>query len=128
MSSAVLDASALLAALLQESGSELVAHAIAAGASIGAVNLSEVVSKLTEAGMVEPAIREAIDSVGLDVVPFDAKLAYAAGTLRVATKAAGLSLGDRACLALGRQLGLEVLTTDRTWADLRVGVAVRLIG
>jgi ribonuclease VapC len=112
---------------MQEPGSEVVALALAAEATIGTVNLSEVVSKLAEVGMAEPAIREAIDSLGLDVEPFDAQLAYAVGMLRPVTKQAGLSLGDRACLALGRRLGLEVLTADRAWADLRVGVAIRAI-
>ncbi len=118
MSSAVLDASALLALLKREQGGEVVAEALAQGAAIGAVNLSEVVARLAEAGMPEPDIRQVIEPLGLDVIAFDADLAYLAGMLRATTRQLGLSLGDRACLALGRRLGLPVLTTDRAWLGL----------
>ncbi len=126
MSKAVLDASALLVLLGEEPGSDEVAGAIP-GAAISAVNLSEAVAKLAEAGMPAPAIRSALDGLGLDVRPFDTAQAYVAGLLRPATRALGLSLGDRACLALGRELGWPVLTADREWARLKLPVKVQVI-
>jgi len=127
VSSAVLDASALLAILMHERGSEVVALALATHALISTVNLAEVVGKLADKGMPETAVRATIDSVQIDVVDFDSDLAYSSGMLRPATKQAGLSLGDRACLSVARRLGLEVLTADRTWSDLGLDVTVRLI-
>jgi len=111
VNSVVLDASALLALVYAEPGSDVVG-ALLPNARISAVNLSEVAAKLAEGGMTAPDIHAALDGLGLSVVPFDADLAYAAGLLRAATKAAGLSLGDRACLALAARLGLPALTAD----------------
>ena len=126
MARAVLDASALLALLNGEPGAEEVA-AVLHEAAISTVNLSEVVAKLAEAGMPEPAIREAFQMLPLEVVPFDMEQAYEAGVLRPATRVAGLSLGNRSCLALAKRLGLPALTTDRTWEQLSVGAEVRAI-
>jgi len=122
----VLDASALLAFLNQETGMEVVAELLP-GAAVSAVNLSEVVAKLVEATMPVDVVRSALEDLGLDVRPFDAEMAYAAGALRTATRRLGLSLGDRACLALGQLLARPVLTTDRAWEGLDLGVAVRSI-
>jgi len=95
--------------------------------AVSAVNLSEVVAKLSERGVPEKEIRTALDGLGLDVVPFDETTAYRAGLLRRATRSLGLSLGDRACLALALQLAVPVFTTDRSWKTLRIGVKVRAI-
>lgn len=127
MNSYVLDASALLALLKGESGSERVVEAITGGASISAVNFSEVVGKLRDGGMPEEAIHESLDPLELDIVQFDRKLAYRAGLLLPFTKKAGLSLGDRACLALAQHLNLPALTTDRIWNGLLPAVTVQLI-
>src|SRR5438067_13646543 len=131
-SSSVLDASAVLAYLQVEPGAPRVAQEIAHVALIGAVNWAEVLSKLAERGLV-PAQVEAdlrarhILDAGLQVVPFDAAQARAAGELRPLTRAAGLSLGDRACLALALTRQAGVLTTERRWAGVSVGVAVEVI-
>jgi PIN domain nuclease of toxin-antitoxin system len=127
VSSAALDASALLALLHGEPGHEEVARALAARAVISAVNLAEVVGKLAEAGMPEESIREALEGLELDVVAFDRGLAYRAGLLRPATRALGLSLGDRACLALAAFGEREALTADRSWGSLDLGIPVRQI-
>lgn len=127
MSSAVLDASALLALLNGEPGGQDVAPLIAAGAAINAVNLAEVVSKLADTGVPEPVIHAALDPLSLDVVAFDAVLAYRVGTLRPLTRNSGLSLGDRACLALAERLKLPAVTADRTWAGLIPGVTVQAL-
>src|SRR5579863_1114878 len=115
MQSYVLDASALLALLNQEPGCERVASCIANGAVISTVNLCEVAAKLSDAGVPEEIIREALSVLGISIVDFDALLAYDAGLLRPLTRQVGLSLGDRACLALARHLELPAVTTDKVW-------------
>ena len=133
MAGSVLDASALLAYLQRERGSEQVRDAIGEGAAIGAANWAEVLSKLVDAGEDAVALAGRLEREGLidnavAVVPLTAEDALAIAQLRQATRAAGLSLGDRACLALGRRLGLPVLTTDRAWNDLALtGITVRAI-
>lgn len=113
----VLDASALLAFLNHEPGAQVVGESLP-GAAISAVNLSEVIAKLVDQGTTETALRATLDSLGLTVYSFDTTLAYAAGLLRPSTRAFGLSLGDRACLALAEKLGLPAITADRAWLEL----------
>ncbi len=127
MSSCVLDASALIALFHQEPGSDKVAQAIEDGAVISTVNLSEVASKLNELGTPEVLIQTAINVLELTLVDFNAELAYKVGFLRPLTKSAGLSLGDRACLALAQHLNLPALTTDRVWKDLIPEINVQVI-
>jgi ribonuclease VapC len=122
----VLDASALLAVLRGEPGAERVESRLE-GASVGTVNLSEVVAKLTDDGVPEADVRRAIGRLELDVHAFDAKHAYIAGVLRRSTRAFGLSFGDRACLALAQSLGALALTADRSWSQLDLGVAIEVI-
>jgi ribonuclease VapC len=122
----VLDSSALLALLNSEPGGEIVEAAMP-GLILGTVNLSETVAKLAERGLPENVIRLAFGGLELRVLPFDEKVAFQAGLLRVATRKAGLSFGDRACIALGQSLGLPVLTADRRWGDLDVGAEIRVI-
>ena len=126
MASVVLDASAILALLNAEPGSRVVEESLPE-AAVSAVNLSEVIAKLSERGMPEAAIRLALEGLGIEVHPFDAVAAFAAGRLRPATRRLGLSMGDRACLALGLSLSAPVLTADGSWKTLKVGVRVRLI-
>lgn len=116
----VLDASAILAYLGDENGKELVAPALYMGI-ISAVNVAEVVSKLRDKGLSELEAEGQIIgilSLGCKVSAFGHDQAILAGQLRPLTKFLGLSLGDRACLALGWQLGLPILTTDRQWTKL----------
>ena len=127
MSSWVLDTSALMALINQEPGAQQVAQSVRDGAAISAVNLCEVVAKLAEAGSVEADIRAVLATIPLEAVDFDAELAYRAGLLRPLTRHAGLSLGDRACLALAARLGLPALTGDRAWAGLQLGITVQVI-
>lgn len=128
MSRVVLDASALLALIHREPGHDQVAQVVA-GSAISAVNLAEVVGKLAERGVPLDRARAIALSFGLDVVSLDADLAAAAGQLRPATRAAGLSLGDRCCLATAQALGLPTLTTEAAWEPLAdvLGVDVRNI-
>ncbi len=127
MGSAVLDASALLAVIYREPGAERVTEVMARGAAISTVNLAEVVEKLSENGLLEATIRAILDPLRLEIVDFDGALPYQTGYLRPPTQSLGLSLGDRACLALARQRGLPALTTERAWANLQLGVTVQVI-
>lgn len=126
MSKAVLDASALLALLNQEAGAEKVASFLA-DAAISTVNLAEVVTRLTLAGMPESAIREVLNVLPLETVPFDVEQSIEVGLLAPATRASGLSLGDRVCLVLARCLGATAVTADEAWVNVDVGVSVELI-
>ena len=125
-SAVVLDASALLALLNAEPGAARVA-AVLTRAVVSSVNLSEVVAKLADCGMPEAEIHVTVDGLGLDVVPFDEALAYQAGLLRPASRALGLSLADRAGLALAMALDCPVLTTDQQWQALAAPVVVEVI-
>lgn len=127
MSEVVLDASAILTVLNQECGAADVQAAIRAGAIASTVNLSEVVAKLADRGLDEETIREVTEYLQITVVPFDEDQAWRAALLRPSTRSLGLSFGDRACLALAQTLGLPVMTADRAWAKLSVGVTVELI-
>jgi PIN domain nuclease of toxin-antitoxin system len=123
----VLDASAILALVLQEPGADRVNGAIEDGAVMLSVNVAEVVTRLHDRGMSEARIRAILSTIRAQVVPFDEELAYRAGLLRSATRAAGLSLGDRACLALAERLGAPALTSDRAWGRLQIGIQVEVI-
>ena len=127
MRGCVLDASALLALLKQESGSEQVATCIKEGAFMSSVNLSEVVAKFSEAGVPEAVIHEILDILGLMIVDFDGTFAYEVGLLRPLTRQVGLSLGDRACLALAKRLNLPAVTSDRAWENLSLDISVQVI-
>lgn len=126
MAEAVIDASALLALLKAEPGADIVTEALP-GAVISAINLSEVVAKLSETGMPEKAIRQALQPLALQIIPFDEEQAYQAGLLRASTQSAGFSLGDRACLSLAKMLGVPALTADKAWAGIRVGTEIKVI-
>jgi ribonuclease VapC len=128
----VLDASALLAVLHDESGKPVVASAIAAGAAIGVVNLAEVLTKLVEDGK-DPrrSLVRLSEAAGtrraLVVEPLTTADCVSAARLRPATRTHGLSLADRACLALANRLGVPALTADRAWATADTGAKVQLI-
>ena len=126
MASIVFDASALLAHLNGEPGTDRAVEFLG-DAIISSVNYSEIVAKLVERGASLSLIRPALSRYGLQIVPFDEDLAERAGALRPKTKQHGLSLGDRACLALGERSRLPVLTADRIWADLNLPILVEVL-
>lgn len=128
MSAIVLDASALLAMLHAEPGGDRVAaHLI--GARMSVINMAEVVSHFVHNGMPPTAVDAMLAPLPMALVPVDADLARRAGHLRATTAEAGLSLGDRFCLALALRDGLPAWTADRQWATLadRLGVEIVLI-
>ena len=122
----VLDASAALAPLLGETGGEKAFREFR-GASISAVNWAEVVQRARSAGAPVGSLRADFEGMGVRVVPVDAGHAEQAARLRQPTRQAGLSLADRICVALAIDRGAALVTADRAWADLDVGVEVRLI-
>lgn len=126
MPSAVLDASVLLAHISGERGSEAVPQ-LADDALLSAVNLAEIFAKLLERDFSDDEADATVYRYGFEVVPFDSGLARQSGVLRPITKALGLSLGDRACLALAQREALPVLTTDRNWTKLNIGVEIKMI-
>lgn len=128
MNEAALDTSALLALMLGEPGAEEV-RAVLPGALLSAVNLAELVSKLAERSMPAPLVQDAVEALGVVCVPFDTEQALVAGALRPTTRALGLSLGDRACLALAHARDVPALTSDTAWRAIphTLGVTVRTI-
>ncbi|MGK7345367.1 MAG: type II toxin-antitoxin system VapC family toxin [Candidatus Nitrospinota bacterium M3_3B_026] len=126
MSECVLDASALLALLNGEAGSDRVEEVIPE-AYVSSVNVSEVVAKLMDNGAPEDAVREALLTLGVDIVDFNEEMAFEAGKLRPVTRKHGLSLGDRACLATAKVLNLPAVTTDRTWLKLKTKIKMRCV-
>lgn len=119
----VLDASALLALLNREDGADAVGRYLAS-AVISAVNWSEVYGILRRSGVDGDALEAGFGETGIEVIPFAARDARMAGDLALVTRAAGLSLGDRACLALALRLGASAVTADRAWLKVDAGVSV----
>lgn len=128
MAEVVLDASALIAFLRLEPGGDAVGPRLPQ-AVISAVNIAEVGDHYVRKGGDRDTIAAMIGDLKLTIVPADTEAALAVSELYVATRAAGLSLGDRFCLALGRRLDRPVLTADRAWGRIAdaVGVRVELI-
>lgn len=128
MITAVLDASAVLAMLLDEPGGERVRSLVRVSA-MTTVNFGEVVGFYARRGGLEEKIKQWLGELPVARVPFDAELAYATGLMMPITVRAGLSFGDRACLALARRLGVKALTADRPWSRIAnaVGAEVELI-
>lgn len=127
MSEVTLDASALLAVFNGEPGSERVAAFLTGGeCTMSTVNLSEVVTKLVERGVTLDEAQRAITAARLTFHPFDEAAAFEAASLRMLTRPAGLSFGDRACVALAARLGAVVVTTDRSWVTAGLPVEVIL--
>lgn len=119
----IFDASAVLALLRGEPGGDAADRHLP-DAAMSAVNLSEVVAVLIRKGMPPEAAQEAIEDLELDIVPFDRDLAYRAAALIPVTIALGLSLGDRACLALAQARNQPALTAEREWDRLDAGVRI----
>lgn len=127
MSKIVLDASAMLAVLNQEPGAEKLSLEMLNYAAASTVNLAEVHTKLvSRGGNPEEAWEDTLSAVQ-ESVPFTEEHAKIAGDLVAMTRSLGLSLGDRACLALGLAMKVPVYTTDRSWKTLKLGVRVHVI-
>jgi len=122
----VLDASALLAYLHRESGWEAVQPVIN-DAVISAVNWCEVAQKAEQKGMVVISVRSLLEELGLVIIPFSAGQAELAAQLWKQSRQYGLSLADRACLALAIESKFPVLTADRVWTELKLSTDIHLL-
>jgi PIN domain nuclease of toxin-antitoxin system len=122
----VLDSSALLAVIYEERGFEIVRDKLAQSI-MSAVNMAEVISKLSDDGFDEAQTNLVLADFKFEINPFDERQARIAGNLRPLTKHKGLSLGDRACLALAIQQRATVLTVDKAWAEIDVGVKIEVV-
>lgn len=126
MSAVVLDASALLALIKGERGAAKVADVIS-GARMGVFNYAEVISHFVRAGMPAREVDQMLAPLPVIVVPADVELARMAGRMRAETAEAGLSLGDRFCLALARRDGLPAWTADKAWRTVADAVGVEVV-
>jgi ribonuclease VapC len=126
MRAAVLDSSAVIALLTAEPGDDRVRGRLS-GAMISSVNLAEVVAYFARRGASRDAVMAIVASLPIDVVAFDLELAATAGMLVAATREAGLSLGDCACLALAASRGADAFTGDRAWRKIASDVGVDIV-
>lgn len=126
MAEAVLDASALIAFLKNEPGAEKVA-AVLSRSCISPVNLAETLNKMVEYGKQLDAVAFQVERLQIPVIPFGEEEAKIVASMWKLSRPAGLSLADRACLALGLKRQLPVLTADRSWAKAEIGVKIKLI-
>jgi PIN domain nuclease of toxin-antitoxin system len=122
----VLDASAVLALIQGEPGGERV-RAVVRQAALSSVNPTEIMTKLIGHGVPSNEVRLVLEGVTPFVHPHDEESALDAGALHAITRRQGLSLGDRACLALARRLAATALTTDRAWSRVDLGVPIEVI-
>jgi len=127
MNRIVLDASAILAVINSERGAEKLTADLLARAVGSAVNLAEVQTKLVSRGWSSEQAWEDATSPVREVLPFDEEHAKVAGDLVTQTRHLGLSLGDRACLALGIALDVHVYTAEKSWKKLKMGVKIHVI-
>jgi ribonuclease VapC len=125
----VLDSSALLAILQQEAGAELFLHQsnLLNNFTMSAVNVAEAYGKLLGCGMGHHDAWESVTAPVPQIVEFDTEQARIAGGLLPQTRSIGLSLGDRACLALGIALQSPVYTADRAWKRMKIAIPVHVI-
>jgi PIN domain nuclease of toxin-antitoxin system len=123
----VLDASALLALLHNETGADRVEEALLNKAVISTVNWTEVIQKAIAKNISIDGLDNELEELGLSFISFESQQARVAGSLWQQTKTLGLSLGDRACLALAIHLDLPVLTADKIWQQLDIGISIQLI-
>ncbi len=126
VSNFVLDASTVIAILDSEPGGDEAADLLQPGCFLSTVNLAEVVARLRSGGWPDDEIDEQLEVLDIVVVEFSRPQAFDAGFLDTLASGKRLALGDRACLALARQLHLPALTGDRIWATIELGVEIRL--
>jgi len=122
----VYDSSALLAILLDEPGADVAAARIE-GAMMSTVNVAEIFSRASDNGIPVEKTERFLRGKGVRFVDFDIELARAVGAMRAGTRKIGLSIGDRACIALAEREDATIVTADRTWATLDLPCKIELI-
>jgi ribonuclease VapC len=126
MKRVVLDSSAILASIIGEPGAEVVLDMVGYSA-VSAVNMAEIKGKLVSRGWLPNVAWHAALNYSSETFPFDSEQASIAGGLVATTKHYGLSLGDRACLALALVLDAPVYTADKAWARIDLGVKIHMV-
>lgn len=122
----VLDASAILAVLLREPGCQAVGDALNAGATVCTANLAEVATVLIRRGVPIDEAHGTIEELPVRIADLDLDLAMRAAALFPRTRAAGLSLGDRVCLALAQREGLPAVSADRAWVTIAPELGIEI--
>ena len=122
----IFDSSAILAFLFEEPGGDRVAEQLRGG-YLSSVNHCEVIERMLDRGQSIAGARASVARLQLEIVPFDQAQAERAAELRAATTRFGLSLGDRACIALAERIGARVVTADRQWAKAPLPVEIEVI-
>lgn len=122
----VFDSSAILAFLFEEPGGDRVAERLRGGL-LSSVNHCEVIERMLDRGQSIAGARANVARLQLEIVPFDAAQAERAAELRASTMPFGLSLGDRACIALAERLAAPVMTADRQWGKAALPVEIEVI-
>ncbi|CAM4427718.1 type II toxin-antitoxin system VapC family toxin [Paenibacillus alkaliterrae] len=123
----VFDASAILALLYQEPGHEVVSKYLNTHSGLSAVNLAEIIGKTQPTGLAPNQLLSYLQLLGVQIFDLNQDLAIQIGIMRMSAKPYGLSLGDLACMALGKQLACPVITADRAWKETDYGVEIILI-
>lgn len=124
----VLDSSALLAVSKGERGAEFAIELInSKDCVISSVNMAEVATRLLDLGLPAHELQRAVAQFGVDVIDFNQEQALACAALRPLTKSAGLSLGDRACLALAKLMDGIAVTADQAWQDVQISAGVKVL-
>ena len=122
----VLDASAVLALLNDEPGADEVL-AVLGGAGVSSANVAEVAGKLADHGLSDASIHQALD-IGFETLLLGEAEIAVMGQVRRATRAYGLSLGDRCCLATALTNECAALTADRDWKKVNLkGLKIRVL-
>lgn len=127
MNEVVLDASAILAILDREPGAEKLPPELLNRALVSSVNLAEIQTVLVSRGQSHDEAWHDARGPVQQVAPFTEDQARVAGSLVDQTRSLGLSLGDRACLALGLHLAAPVYTADRAWKKLKLKIPIHLL-
>ncbi len=124
----VMDASALLAVSKGEIGADTVMEILQTqDCVISSVNMAEVATRLLDMGLPLEELARGCEQFGIDVIDFNKEQALICAALRPLTKSAGLSLGDRACLALAQLMQGCAVTGDRAWQDVKNSVDVKIL-
>ena len=122
----VFDASALLAVILAEPGSDI-AMLHMRGSCVSAINVVEVIQRMDDHGVAADAVLQQLARLEIEIIPFEVTQAPSVAELRAITKHKGVSLADRVCLALAKARNMPVFTTDRVWAELGLDIDIRLL-
>lgn len=124
----VLDASAVLAFLNQETGADKVEQALLMPATcMSSVQFAEITAKLVSAGVPVAKIQEIMAELAIPIIGLDEKIAFESALLMPLAKPLGLSLGDRVCLATSSAVGLPALTADKVWLQINTSIGIELI-